>query len=249
MKAKCVMLLLSIALMQVSWAQPPTARLVLGTERVSSHRPVVSRVTASDHNRAKVRIDRRRQPTKVYRGLTRSQHHAKFRQLHAAGWYPVDVTMVMRNGKPYYTARYEKRAGLSGGKNRLGLTGGKRTAGGNGFGGNVWSGSLVTEAVNIELELQFAKSPTSNPGQALSGTWQFTGANGINLGSGKFNGNLAATPFGAGANLQLLQKASGGGWNGMGSLQGGFSANGNQLSGSYVPLSSSGGQFTVTKQP
>ncbi|MEO1401457.1 MAG: hypothetical protein AAFV72_09470 [Cyanobacteria bacterium J06635_1] len=47
----------------------------------------------------------------AYHGLTASQHQARFNQLTADGWDPINISVVSINEQRFYTAFYEQRSG------------------------------------------------------------------------------------------------------------------------------------------
>ena len=98
-----------------------------------------------------------------------------------------------------------------------------------------WSGKLITEAINITLELSL-----TGTNDIVAGSWHFIGADELDLGDGGINGTHS------GNMVQMVMFKDG---NGFANLTGVLSADGQTMSGTYNPVSGAGGGgFNVTKQ-
>lgn len=122
------------------------------------------------------------------------------------------------------------------------LTGCGSTQGGTGASSilGTWEGRVVTEAINVTLELQI-----TSPGSGDAGNWKFVGANGQILNQG----DLQAWVSGSDVVVILLQEGAIPAEQGSATLYGDLSANGQQIEGQYAPFGPGGhGGFEVTKQ-
>ncbi len=98
-----------------------------------------------------------------------------------------------------------------------------------------WKGQLVTEAVNVTLELQI-RSLASGDG----GEWRFIGAGGQVLNQG----DLQAWQNGNMVQVIIFQKGSQTG----SALSGGFIDGCNRVKGSYIVNVGAGGNFDIKRQ-
>lgn len=150
---------------------------------------------------------------------------------------PSNDTVDQRSPNPPYVARSAPRVWIAANLTALAIAltacGGPPEACSLAF--SEWSGTLVTEAINITLELEVEGLATSD-----GGNWRFIGAGEQLLNSGP------AQSWQSGDMIHVIISEEGA-LSGS-ALSGGFVDGCNQIAGTYVVPSGSGGGFNLTRQ-